>query len=158
MTRSSKKACSCLPGQHQGYRRIARSLCSLIYKEIRQFHTLQAGLEETGALFCKTIFIGHHPDHVFDLLRQLLALAKADGVFTANIQDLKDIYHYPIPDRLKGKPLKYKAKHLNQPAIQQPVSGSNSRRTSETIPMTSTTFSKYIRALEWALCLKYNLT
>ncbi|KAI1931890.1 hypothetical protein LOZ66_006984, partial [Ophidiomyces ophidiicola] len=63
----------------------------------------------------KTFTIGHHPDPVFDLLGQLLALAVADGVFAASIQDVKVIYDYPIPSYLLGEPLKYKPKNLDQP-------------------------------------------
>ncbi|KAI1957073.1 hypothetical protein LOZ58_005995 [Ophidiomyces ophidiicola] len=73
----------------------------------------------------KTFTISHHPDPVFDLLGQLLALAVADGVFAASIQDVKVIYDYPIPSYLLGEPLKYKPKNLDQPVIHQPLDGSS---------------------------------
>ncbi|KAI1935734.1 hypothetical protein LOZ57_006872 [Ophidiomyces ophidiicola] len=106
----------------------------------------------------KTFTIGHHPDPVFDLLGQLLALAVADGVFAASIQDVKVIYDYPIPSYLLGEPLKYKPKNLDQPVIRQPLDGSSGRRTSETVPMTYQTFYNYITDLGKAMCLKHRLT
>ncbi|KAI1943088.1 hypothetical protein LOZ66_000783 [Ophidiomyces ophidiicola] len=106
----------------------------------------------------KTFTIGHHPDPIFDILGQLLALAIADGVFAANIQDVQAIYHYPIPPYLSGEPLKYKAKSLDQPVIRQSVNGFNGRRTSETIPMTYQRFYHYITDLGKEMCLKDRLT
>ncbi|KAI1908739.1 hypothetical protein LOZ65_006603 [Ophidiomyces ophidiicola] len=106
----------------------------------------------------KTFTIGHHPDPVFDILGQLLALAIADGVFAANIQDVQAIYHYPIPPYLSGEPLKYRAKSLDQPVIRQSVNGSNGRRTSETAPMTYQRFYHYITDLGKEMCLKDRLT
>ncbi|OAX78661.1 hypothetical protein ACJ72_07028 [Emergomyces africanus] len=106
----------------------------------------------------KTFFIGHHPDPIFDVLGQLLALAKVDGVFAAEIKNLKDIYYYPIPDDLRGEPLKFRAESLDQPVIRKPVRGPDGFRTSDTEPMGYQTIYDYLVALGVAMCLKCRLT
>ncbi|OAT07656.1 hypothetical protein BDBG_03695 [Blastomyces gilchristii SLH14081] len=105
----------------------------------------------------KTIFLSHHPDPMFDILGQLLSLAKHDNIFEANIQNLKDIYYYSIPENQPGEPLKIKAKSLDQPVFRRPERGPNGPRTSDTEPMDYQTFYDYLTKLGKARGLKHSL-
>jgi hypothetical protein len=89
--------------------------------------------------------IEHEDNLIFDLLSQLLALALHDGIFAANIQDVKDIYTKRIPSHRRGLQLKIKSEWLDVPIFREPERTEEGYRTSSKIPLKAATSGRYLK-------------
>jgi hypothetical protein len=89
--------------------------------------------------------IEHEDNLIFDLLSQLLALALHDGIFAADIQDVKDIYTKWIPSHRRGLQLKIKSKWLDVPIFHEPERTEEGYQTSSKIPLKAATSGRYLK-------------
>ncbi|OJD26669.1 hypothetical protein ACJ73_01952 [Blastomyces percursus] len=104
----------------------------------------------------KRFIITQHPEPMFDLLGQLLAMAIKDGIFAADFKSLDDIYWHKIPEHRVGMQLKIKRKKLDIPLFREPEKTSTGWRTS--IPLKASTWSRILIYLGILAALAYSLT
>lgn len=95
---------------------------------------------------------------MFDLLGQLLAMAIKDGIFAADFKSLDDIYWHKIPEHRVGMQLKIKRKKLDIPVFREPEKTSTGWRTSNSIPLKASTWSRILIHLGILAALAYSLT
>ncbi|CAK47957.1 hypothetical protein M747DRAFT_243364 [Aspergillus niger ATCC 13496] len=106
----------------------------------------------------KRYVIKHEDNLIFDVLSQLLALAIHDDIFEATIQDVSHIYTVPIPDHRKGIQLKIKREKLNISVFREPERTPQDYRTSDSCPLKSKTWSRYVKRIGVRSGQEHNLT
>ncbi|OJD12900.1 hypothetical protein ACJ73_09278 [Blastomyces percursus] len=106
----------------------------------------------------KRFVITHHPEPMLDLMGQLLALAIKDNIFAADFKSLDNIYWHEIPAHKTGMQLKIKRKELDTPVFREPEQTSTGRRTSDSIPLKASTWSRILKNLGILAGLPYSLT
>ncbi|EHA20203.1 hypothetical protein ASPNIDRAFT_45949 [Aspergillus niger ATCC 1015] len=117
-------------------------------------HRLQ--FQADGTL--KRYVIEHEDNLIFDVLSQLLALAIHDDIFEATIQDVSHIYTVPIPDHRKGIQLKIKREKLDVSVFREPERTPQGYRTSDSCPLKSKTWSRYVKRIGVRSGQERNLT
>ncbi|XRM38740.1 hypothetical protein ABZX51_002137 [Aspergillus tubingensis] len=106
----------------------------------------------------KRYVIEHEDNLIFDVLSQLLALAIHDDIFEATIQDVSHIYTVPIPDHRKGIQLKIKREKLDVSVFREPERTPQGYRTSDSCPLKSKTWSRYVKRIGVRSGQERNLT